>query len=113
MLYSWRSISLSFRDLGVKSAKAFIRHIGFKDRSVRSGSLSLLVQFTVAFGFFFVAVQFIAYVLGYGPLDTGLSFLPTAIGLFPASLIAIPLTKKLVLELPVFWAFAYSEYPSM
>ena len=67
----------------------------FKDRSVRSGSLSLLVQFTVAFGFFFVAVQFIAYVLGYGPLDTGLSFLPTAIGLFPASLIAIPLTKRL------------------
>ena len=66
----------------------------FKDRSVRSGSLSLLVQFTVAFGFFFVAVQFIAYVLGFGPLDTGLSFLPTAIGLFPASLVAIPLTKK-------------------
>ena len=66
----------------------------FKDRSVRSGSLSLLVQFTVAFGFFFVAVQFIAYVLGFGPLDTGLSFLPTAIGLFPASLIAIPLTKS-------------------
>ena len=66
----------------------------FKDRSVRSGSLSLLVQFTVAFGFFFVAVQFIAYVLGFGPLDTGLSFLPTAIGLFPASLVAIPLTKR-------------------
>jgi len=77
-----------------KTSRPLLDMSVFKDRSVRSGSLSLLVQFTVAFGFFFVAVQFIAYVLGYGPLDTGLSFLPTAIGLFPASLLAIPLTKK-------------------
>ncbi len=78
-----------------KTSKPLLDVSVFKDRSVRSGSFSLLVQFIVAFGFFFVAVQFLAYVLGYGPLDTGLSFLPTAIGLFPASLIAIPLTKKL------------------
>lgn len=78
----------------LKTKKPLLDVRVFQNRSVRSGSFSLLVQFTVAFGFFFVAVQFLSYVLGYGPLDTGLSFLPTALGLFPASLIAIPLTKK-------------------
>ncbi len=67
----------------------------FADRGVRSGSFSLLVQFTVAFGFFFLTVPLLAFVYGYGPLDMGLSLMPAAIGLFPASAIAIPLTRKI------------------
>ncbi|SVD58082.1 uncharacterized protein METZ01_LOCUS410936, partial [marine metagenome] len=67
----------------------------FSDRGVRSGSFSLLVQFTVAFGFFFLTVPLLAFVFGYGPLDMGLSLMPAAIGLFPASAIAIPLTRKI------------------
>ena len=67
----------------------------FADRGVRSGSFSLLVQFTVAFGFFFLTVPLLAFVFGYGPLDMGLSLMPAAIGLFPASAIAIPLTRKI------------------
>ena len=98
ILYSFTAggISLiSFVLWELKTKRPLLDVRVFRDRSVRSGSFSLLVQFTVAFGFFFVAVQFLAYVLGYGPLDTGLSFLPTALGLFPASLLAIPLTKRL------------------
>ncbi|MDG2301455.1 MAG: MFS transporter [Acidimicrobiales bacterium] len=67
----------------------------FADRGVRSGSFSLLVQFTVAFGFFFLTVPLLAFVYGFGPLDMGLSLMPAAIGLFPASAIAIPLTRKI------------------
>lgn len=67
----------------------------FADRGVRAGSFSLLVQFAVAFGFFFLTVPFLAFVFGYGPLDMGLSLMPAAIGLFPASAIAIPLTRKI------------------
>ena len=67
----------------------------FGDRGVRSGSISLLVQFTVAFGFFFLTVPLLAFVFGYGPLDMGLSLMPAAIGLFPASAIAIPLTRRI------------------
>ena len=67
----------------------------FADKGVRSGSFSLLIQFTVAFGFFFLTVPLLAFVYGYGPLDMGLSLMPAAIGLFPASAIAIPLTRKI------------------
>ncbi len=67
----------------------------FSDKGVRSSSFALLIQFSLAFGFFFVTVPYLAFVIGYGPLDTGLSFLLAAIGLFPASMMAIPLSRKL------------------
>lgn len=66
----------------------------FAERGIRSGSLSIFVQFTAAFGFFFLTVPYLAFVLGYGPLKTGLGLLPVAIGLFPASAAAIPLTRR-------------------
>ena len=66
----------------------------FAARGIRSGSLSIFVQFTAAFGFFFLTVPYLAFVLGYGPLKTGLGLLPVAIGLFPASAAAIPLTHR-------------------
>lgn len=66
----------------------------FSERGIRSGSLSIFVQFTAAFGFFFLTVPYLAFVLGYGPLKTGLGLLPVAIGLFPASAVAIPLTSR-------------------
>ena len=67
----------------------------FSNEGVRSSSFALLIQFSLAFGFFFVTVPYLAFVIGYGPLNTGLSFLLAAIGLFPASLAAIPLSRKL------------------
>ncbi len=66
----------------------------FAERGIRSGSLSIFVQFTAAFGFFFLTVPYLAFVLDYGPLKTGLGLLPVAIGLFPASAVAIPLTRR-------------------
>lgn len=66
----------------------------FAERGIRSGSLSIFVQFTAAFGFFFLTVPYLAFVLGYGPLKTGLGLLPVALGLFPASAAAIPLTRR-------------------
>ncbi len=66
----------------------------FAERGIRSGSLSIFVQFAAAFGFFFLTVPYLAFVLGYGPLKIGLGLLPVAIGLFPASAAAIPLTRR-------------------
>lgn len=66
----------------------------FAERGIRSGSLSIFVQFTAAFGFFFLTVPYLAFVLGYGPLKTGLGLLPIALGLFPGAAAAIPLTRR-------------------
>jgi predicted MFS family arabinose efflux permease len=57
----------------------------FARRAFAVGSASVLVQFLVAFGFFFVGAQFVSYVFGYGPFQTGISLLPIAILLVPLS----------------------------
>jgi EmrB/QacA subfamily drug resistance transporter len=57
----------------------------FARRAFAVGSASVFVQFLVAFGFFFLGAQFVAYVFGYGPLQTGLSLLPIAVLLVPLS----------------------------
>lgn len=67
----------------------------FRLGGARAGSLSIFVQFTAAFGLFFVAINYLAYVRGYGPLDTGLSLLPAGAGLLPAAAVAIPLSRLL------------------
>jgi len=79
----------------LRTAKPLLDLRIFSDKGVRSSSFALLIQFSLAFGFFFVTVPYLAFVIGYGPLDTGLSFLLAAIGLFPASMMAIPLSRKL------------------
>ena len=79
----------------LRSTKPLLDLRIFSDKGVRSSSFALLIQFSLAFGFFFVTVPYLAFVIGYGPLDTGLSFLLAAIGLFPASMMAIPLSRKL------------------
>ena len=65
----------------------------FAERGVRSGALSIFVQFTAAFGFFFLTVPYLAFVLGFGPLKTGLGLMPVALGLFPGAAAAVPLTR--------------------
>ena len=80
---------------GLRTPKPLLDLRIFSDKGVRSSSFALLIQFSLAFGFFFVTVPYLAFVIGYGPLDTGLSFLLAAIGLFPASMMAIPLSRKL------------------
>ena len=66
----------------------------FGERGIRSGSLSIFVQFTAAFGFFFLTVPYLAFVLGFGPLKTGLGLMPVALGLFPGTAAAVPLTRR-------------------
>lgn len=66
----------------------------FASPGVRAGSLAIFVQFLAAFGFFFVAVFYLAFVLEYGPLDTGLGLLPAGFGVLPAAVIAIPLARR-------------------
>lgn len=65
----------------------------FADHGLRAASISIFTQFCAAFGFFFVAVFYLAFVLGYGPFDTGLALMPAALGVLPAALVSIPLTK--------------------
>lgn len=57
----------------------------FRGRGVSAGSLMVFLQFFAAFGFFFLAPQWLQYVRDLSPLQSALWLLPMAIGIAPAS----------------------------
>ncbi|GAB2644322.1 MFS transporter [Nocardioides ginkgobilobae] len=57
----------------------------FRHPGVAAGSLLVFLQFFAAFGFFFLAPQWLQYVEGQTPLQSALWLLPMAVGIAPAS----------------------------
>jgi EmrB/QacA subfamily drug resistance transporter len=57
----------------------------FARRGFGVGSLSLTLQFFVQFGFLFVSLQYLQFVLGYSALEAGLALLPMALMLMAIS----------------------------
>lgn len=60
-----------------------------------SGSLAIFMLFLATFGAFFLCVQYVAYVFGYSPLDSGLALLPVGITVLPASMVAVVIARRL------------------
>ncbi|MEM8705407.1 MAG: MFS transporter [Actinomycetota bacterium] len=60
----------------------------FRLRGFSTGSLSIFLQFLAAFGFFFTASQFLAFVFDYSPLMIGLGLLPIGVTIPLGSAIA-------------------------
>jgi MFS family permease len=59
----------------------------FRLRTFGAGSLTITVQFFSAFGFFFVALQYLQFVVGYSPLRA-------AVALLPLPMVLIPLARR-------------------
>jgi EmrB/QacA subfamily drug resistance transporter len=57
----------------------------FATRGFGVGSLSLTLQFFAQFGFLFIALQYLQFVLGYSPLKAALAMLPMALMLMAIS----------------------------
>jgi EmrB/QacA subfamily drug resistance transporter len=55
----------------------------FKLRGFGTGSLSITVQFFAAFGFFYIALQYLQYVAGLSPLTAALCMLPMPVVMIP------------------------------
>ncbi|HEY7399047.1 MAG TPA: MFS transporter [Gaiellaceae bacterium] len=66
----------------------------FARRGFGVGSLSLSLQFFAQFGFLFVALQYLQFVLGYSPLEAGASILPMALMLMAISPRAPKLARR-------------------
>jgi EmrB/QacA subfamily drug resistance transporter len=67
----------------------------FARRGFGVGSMSLTLQFFAQFGLLFVALQYLQFVLGYSPLQAGLSMLPMALMLMAISPRAPRLAQRL------------------
>ena len=55
----------------------------FRLRAFSAGSLTITAQFLAAFGFFFIALQYLQFVIGYSPLRAAVALLPLPIVLIP------------------------------
>ena len=55
----------------------------FRLRGFGTGALSLTVQFFAAFGFFFIVLQYLQFVVGRSPLQAAVSMLPMPLVLIP------------------------------
>jgi len=52
-------------------------------RGFSAGSLTVTAQFFAAFGFFFIALQYLQFVVGYSPLQAAVALLPLPVVLIP------------------------------
>lgn len=57
----------------------------FGNRGFSAGTLTVTVQFLSAFGFFFVALQYLQYVTGRTPLEAAIAMLPMPLVLVPTA----------------------------
>jgi EmrB/QacA subfamily drug resistance transporter len=71
----------------------------FARRGFGVGSLSLMLQFFAQFGFLFIALQYLQFVLGYSPLEAGASILPMAVMLIAIAPRAPALAHRLGVRL--------------
>jgi EmrB/QacA subfamily drug resistance transporter len=66
----------------------------FRLRGFGAGSLSVTVQFFAAFGFFFIAMQYLQFVVGRSPLGAALTLLPMPFVLLPSARLAPGIAQR-------------------
>jgi EmrB/QacA subfamily drug resistance transporter len=66
----------------------------FGNAALATGSVSVTVQFTAAFGMFYALAQYLQLVQGYSALTAGLALWPVAVSLFPLSLASAALVRR-------------------
>ncbi len=57
----------------------------FRSRSFSAGTLTITAQFFAAFGFFFIVLQYLQFVIGYSPLRAAVALLPLPFVLIPVA----------------------------
>jgi EmrB/QacA subfamily drug resistance transporter len=66
----------------------------FRLHGFATGSASLFLQFFAMFGFFFISLQYLQLVLGFGTLKSAVALLPIAVIMMPLSTVAATLAER-------------------
>lgn len=66
----------------------------FGSRGFSAGSLTVLVQFFASFGFFFVVLQYLQFVVGKSPLEAAIALLPLPLIMIPLARVAPRIAKR-------------------
>ncbi len=57
----------------------------FRLRGLAAGTLTIAVQFFAAFGFFFIVLQYLQFIVGHSPLEAAIAMLPLPFVLIPVA----------------------------
>jgi EmrB/QacA subfamily drug resistance transporter len=85
---------VAFVVAGLRSDEPLLDPRLFRNRGFAAGTVSVFLQFLAMFGFFFIALQYLQLVLGYGTLKAALAVVPFAVGMMPASTAAARLANR-------------------
>ncbi len=66
----------------------------FRNRGFSAGTVSVFLQFLAMLGFFFIILQYLELVQGYGTFKAALAVVPIAVGMMPASTAAARLAAR-------------------
>jgi len=66
----------------------------FRERRFAAGTVSVFLQFLAMMGFFYIFLQYLELVRGYGTLRAALAVIPLAVGMMPASTAAAGLAGR-------------------
>jgi EmrB/QacA subfamily drug resistance transporter len=86
---------IAFVVIELRSAEPLVRLSIFRVRSLSTANLSMFLVGSGMFAMFFFNTLYIQRVLGYGPLEAGLAFLPFTAGVMASAGIASSFTPKI------------------
>jgi EmrB/QacA subfamily drug resistance transporter len=95
-----------FAALEVRAAEPLLRVQRLADRAVGGGFLFMLVGSAVLFGAFLLSSLYLQNVLGTGPLETGLAFLPLAVTAGAGAHVGSELASRVGVRVTMAGAFA-------
>ena len=95
-----------FAALELRTARPLLRVRRLADRAVGGGVLMMLVASAVMFGMFLLASLSMQRVLGAGPLETGLAFLPVAVVIAAGAHAGSHVVRRVGVRIPMAGAFA-------
>jgi EmrB/QacA subfamily drug resistance transporter len=96
----------AFAALELRTARPLLRVQRLADRAVGGGILMMVVASAVLFGSFLLTSLYMQNVLGTGPMETGLAFLPLAVATAAGAHLASNLVRHVGVRIPMAGAFA-------
>ena len=97
---------VGFAVLERRTSQPLLRVQRLADRAVGSGFVLMLIASAVLFGMFLLSSVFLQSVLGTGPLETGLAFLPVAIAAGVGAHVGSQLVNRVGVRAPMAGGFA-------
>jgi EmrB/QacA subfamily drug resistance transporter len=85
---------IAFVTVSLRVAQPLLDPRLFRERRFAAGTVSVYLQFLAMMGFFFIFLQYLELVRGYGTLRAALAVIPLAVGMMPASTAAAWLASR-------------------